>query len=127
MSRYVNVALDLRSLDEVAAALTALELPFERGRERVMLEGSLECAGEPVDIRLPAGTLGTVEDFGFVTAPDGTIRLVCGELDASPLRDALLTPLRTTVVTTRLEAAGLAVDQVEITPDGTRRLLVHDD
>ncbi|MEX1364677.1 MAG: hypothetical protein AB1Z98_16235, partial [Nannocystaceae bacterium] len=86
MSRYVQVAAPaLSSLDELAAGLEALALPVQRARghqrsRRLMLEGSIECPGEPVDLRLPAGTLDAVEDFGFVQADDG-VRLVCGELD----------------------------------------------
>lgn len=119
MSRYVAVTLELHSLDEIATALARLGLPFERARERVMLRGSLECAGDPVDIRLEAGTLDAVEDFGFVRE-GGTTRLVCGELDAEPLREALLVPLRAAVVRQRLEAAGARVESVEVGRDGIR-------
>jgi hypothetical protein len=67
VSRYVHVAAPcLTVMSEVAEGLAALELPVQRERKPVMLEGSVECAGEPVELRLPAGTLDAVEDFGFV-------------------------------------------------------------
>ena len=126
MSRYVAVALELHSLDEVAAGLQGLGLAFHHGRQRVMLEGSLECAGEPVDIRLAAGTLDAVEDFGFV-CDAGAIRLVCGELDAERLQHDLLVPLRAAVVQQRVEAAGMRIDAVEVGPDGVHRIVVTED
>jgi hypothetical protein len=126
VSRYVAVTLEIHGLDEVAAGLRRLGLVFERGRERVMLEGSLECTGEPVDIRLAAGTLDAVEDFGFVRDGD-RVRLVCGELDAERLQQELLVPLRAAVVQQRLEAAGLRVDAVEVGPDGVHRIVVSEE
>jgi hypothetical protein len=122
----VAVTLELHALEEVAAGLQRLGLAFEHGRERVMLEGSLECTGEPVDIRLPAGTLDAVEDFGFVQDGD-RIRFVCGELDADHLQHDLLVPLRAAVVHHRVQAAGLRVETVEIGPDGVHRIVVADD
>ena len=125
MSRYVAVALELRSLDEVDAGLRRMGLAVERGRDRVMLEGSLECTGEPVDIRIAAGTLDAIEDFGFVRE-GGEIRMVCGELDAERLRRDLLVPLRAAVVQARVEATGMRVEAVELGVDGIR-IVVSDE
>jgi hypothetical protein len=91
-----------------------------------MLEGSLGCTGEPVDLRLPAGTLDAIEDFGFVRE-GGEIRLVCGELDAERLQRDLLVPLRAAVVQTRVEATGLRVETIEQRPDGIRIVVTDDD
>ena len=73
MSRYVHIELRATSLEAVEAALSGLGLPYVRPRRRVRLEGSLECTGDPVDIRLEAGVCDTVEDFGFVVA-DGALQ-----------------------------------------------------
>ena len=131
MSRYVRVdAVTLGSLDDVAQALGARGLAVQRGRSprsRVMLEGSLECVGEPVDLRLPAGTLDAVEDFGFVEE-DGGVRLVCGELDRALLEEHLLGPLRQAASERRVRRAaaeaGLEVEQTATT-DGRRRLVLR--
>jgi hypothetical protein len=94
-----------------------------------MLEGSLECAGEPVDVRLVAGTLGSVEDFGFVHETDA-IRLVCGELDQDLLTTALLEPLRAhlaaAAVTQAAAAAGLEIESVDIDADGQQRIVLKE-
>lgn len=126
MSRYVSVTLELRSLDEVDAGLRRMGLEIERGRDRVMLEGSLECTGEPVDIRVAAGTLDAIEDFGFVREGQ-EIRMVCGELDADRLERDLLAPLRAAVVQARVEAAGMRVEAVEHAADGIRIVVSDDD
>lgn len=128
MSRYVQVAAPaLHDLEEVARGLAALGLSVERGRGPVMLEGSLECDGEPVDLRLAAGTLDSVEDFGFVRRDDG-VHLVCGELDRDLLLGSLLAPLRQVVAEARVrQAAADAGLQVEQTTevDGQRRLVLR--
>lgn len=131
MSRYVHVpASALTELDEVVTALVALGLPVQRGRGRgrVMLEGSVECPGEPVDLRLPAGTLDTVEDFGFSRTADGTLQLVCGELDRALLLERLLPPLHAAVTEARVRAAaseaGLELEHATHT-DGRRRLVLR--
>jgi hypothetical protein len=126
LSRYVAVTLELRSLDEVDAGLRRMGLEIERGRDRVMLEGSLECTGEPVDIRIAAGTLDAIEDFGFVRE-GSEIRMVCGELDAERLERDLLGPLRAAVVRARVEAAGMRVETVEHSADGIRIVVSDDD
>ncbi len=117
----------LTSLDEVQRGLAALGLTAERGRGQRMLQGSLECPGEPVDLRLPAGTMDAVEDFGFVEHADG-LRLVCGELDEAVLERQLLAPLRAAVaelrVTGAAEQAGLTVETTTES-DGRRRLVLR--
>lgn len=128
MSRYVHVAAPtLRDLDEVAQGLAALRLSAERPRARVMLQGSLECSGEPVDLKLPAGTLDTVEDFGFVQQ-DGAVRLVCGELDQALLEARLLLPLRVAIAEQRIrgaaEQAGLELESTT-QAEGRRRLVLR--
>ena len=60
MSRYVHIELRATTLDAVEAALRELDLPFERPRRRVRLQGSLECTGDPVDLRLASGVCDTV-------------------------------------------------------------------
>jgi hypothetical protein len=129
MSRYVHVpAITLADLQEVATTLAAMGLPVERGRGPVMLEGSFECPGEPVDLRLPAGTLDAVEDFGFVRTAEGPLRLVCGELDRALLVERLLGPLKLAVTEARVRAAashaGLELEQAT-EADGRRRLVLR--
>lgn len=130
MSRYVHVAAPaLHDLDEVAHGLTALGLSVQRGpgQRPVMLEGSLECAGEPVDLRVPAGTLDSVEDFGFVRREDG-LHLVCGEIDRALLLESLLAPLQQVIAEARVRRAaadaGLEIEQTTEV-DGRRRLVLR--
>lgn len=128
MSRYVHIELRATTLDAVEAALRELDLPFERPRRRVRLQGSLECTGDPVDLRLASGVCDTVEDFGFAVE-DGVLRLVCGELDQSALEETLLPPLRQAIATAtvrqRAAAEGLTVRELETEPGGTRRLVLE--
>jgi hypothetical protein len=131
MSRYVSVALAPSRREDLLAALAALGLEAELAApgDAVMLEGSLECAGEPVEIRLPPGTLGAVEDFGFVRRDDAYV-LVCGELDRTRLERDLVPKLRNQATVERLRAAAQAHGaQIEehVEPDGTRRLLIKRD
>lgn len=126
MSRYQRVELAPLTRDELSAALHELGLVPEWADPAVglMLTGSLECAGEPVDLRLPAGTLGAVEDLGFLLTPT-TLALVCGELDRNLLERRLLTPLRAAVAVARARSFAAAADlDLEETQqaDGTRRL-----
>lgn len=130
MSRYVHLNLDLTSLDQVADGLRALDIAFEHGREQVMLRGSLECAGEPVDIRVHAGVLDAIEDFGFVLEERRgrpSVRLVCGELDRSLLEERLVRPVMQHVAAQAVEQAaareGLEVVR-ERTMDGAERIVV---
>jgi len=128
MSRYVHIELRATTLDAVEAALRELGLPFERPRRRVRLQGSLECTGDPVDLRLAAGVCDTVEDFGFVVE-GGVLRLVCGELDQTQLEDALLPPLRQAIATATVrqsaKAQGLKLRELDTEPGGTRRLVLE--
>lgn len=103
MSRYVHVVMGAVALDEVASALTALDVPHTRGEQ--MLEGSLECAGEPVVLRIEPLGVGAVEDLGFVVE-SGALRLVCGELDRARLEAQLLPRLHAEIARARVRAAG---------------------
>lgn len=107
LSRYVTVELTGVTLGEVTAALGALDVAHDVGER--MLEGSLECAGEPVALRCPDGVAGTVEDFGF-RVDEGTVVLICGELDRDRLDAQLLPRLRETIAKARLSAGGVAVE-----------------
>ena len=89
MSRYVRVTAAVRSLDAVAQALTVMAVSFERRATGVMLEGSLECPGEPVELRVAAGVAGAIEDFGF-SVENGRVVLVCGDVDRELLEQSLL-------------------------------------
>lgn len=89
MSRYVRIAAPVRSLEAVASALTELGIAFERPAQGVMLQGSLECTGEPVALRVAAGLADAIEDFGFAVH-DGQLALVCGDVDREVLRRELL-------------------------------------
>lgn len=138
MSRYVSVGLEVRSADELQHGLAALGLTphqadgFEvetalgRGGHpaMLMLDGSLECAGEPVHLRFVAGTLGTVEDFGLRLDEGGPV-LVCGEYDTKLLERKLLAPLVAAIAARRLELAGQTGRVVQET-DGTIRIIVEE-
>lgn len=136
MSRYVQVrAPVVADRDTLCAALTRLGLSLgldlapqhRHGRGQLMLEGSLECEGEPVDVRIAPGPFDTVEDFGFVLG-GGELRLVCGELDRDRLERDLLAPLTAALTESRVRraaaTAGLTVETTE-QANGTRRLLVR--
>ena len=128
MSRYQRVELAAWTREELAAGLAELGLSPTWADPAVglMLSGSLECAGEPVDVRLPPGTLGAVEDFGFLLAPG--LALVCGELDRTLLEKRLIAPLVAAVAVARARrfAAGADLDVEEVVEvDGTRRLRLH--
>lgn len=129
MSRYQTLTLSLgaSSKPELIAGLRELGLEPEQAEfaeDRVMLHGSLECTGEPVDLRLAAGALGSVEDFGLALA-EGRWRLICGEVDRKLLERLLIDPLTQALALVHARAAAeradLALDE-RIEPDGTRRL-----
>lgn len=128
MSRYVSVELQIEDRGELIEVLRSLGLAFVANPDgqQIMLDGSLECAGEPVDVRLAAGVLGSVEDFGFVH-DDGRFRLVCGEPDKSLLEHELLKPLTQALALHRAklhaEREGLEVEE-HVEPDGTRRIVL---
>ena len=124
MSRYVHVELAGFAEAELLAGLARLGLHPQRADlegERVMLAGSLECAGEPVDLRLPAGSLGSIEDFGFALEA-GRWRLICGDIDRATIAGSLTAAL----LEQRSEQAGIELEH-QLEPDGTRRLRVRDD
>jgi hypothetical protein len=124
MSRYVTLALTVRDIEDVAHALQRLDIAVERGVDRVMLRGSLECAGEPVDLRVEPDAFDTIEDFGFVREGD-TIRLVCGELDRGRLESSMLPALQAEVAALQVQRAAHASGvqtTVTLEPDGTRRI-----
>jgi len=127
MSRYVTVAVTAANLDELFGALRALGLePQYQSGEQVMLDGTLECAGEPVDLRVAPGPFDTVEDFGFVVA-DGGVALVCGDVDRRRLERGLVPALSAEVAQARAVASAKASGaQVELVreADGTRRIKI---
>ncbi len=122
VSRYVRMELSAVSLAEVEASLTRLGIAYARGP--VLLRGSVECVGDPVDLRLDARPHGAVEDFGFAQRGT-TLELVCGELDRDHLSRTLLTrvvhDIRTHAVRNVAERLGLAVEA-----DGTRIRIGYD-
>lgn len=130
MSRYVHLELPATTLDQVAAALERLGLPYVRPARRVRLRGSLECTGDPVDLRLDAGVCEAVEDFGFVLH-EGRVRLVCGELDQTQLESVLLPELRQETALAATERAavaqGMRVTSTQVEAGGTRRLILEVD
>ena len=128
MSRYVRVELAARPVarDELRSALAGLGLAAELAElpGGLMLTGNFECAGEPVDLRLPAGALGALADFGL-RLDRGRWQVVCGEHDRAHLDARLVGPLRQALEAARVraaaEAAGLPVEAVQ-EADGTLRL-----
>ncbi|MDC0673896.1 hypothetical protein [Nannocystis radixulma] len=131
MSRYVRLDLGARELAraDLLAALGELGLQTEVAEipGGLMLEGNFECAGEPVDLRLPAGALAAVADFGL-RAEGSTFILVCGEHDRALLSERLVAPLGRALAAARVRAAataaGLDVDTTQAA-DGTLRLRVR--
>lgn len=117
MSRYVEIALAMRDLDEVADALADLGLAIERAEDGLMLRGGLECTGAPVLLRVAAGPFDTIEDFGFTRQADGTLVLVCGELDRGRLAATLL-PATTAAIAAR--RIGTSADLELVATEGTR-------
>lgn len=131
MSRYVrlDVAAKPVARAQLVAALAQLDLVAEVAElpGGLMLAGNFECAGEPVDLRLPVGALGAIGDFG-VRLDGDRWQLVCGEHDRAHLEARLVGPLRQAIEVARAraaaEAAGLAVEAVR-EADGTVRLRVR--
>ena len=127
MSRFLRVATTLRDRGAVLEGLGALglECTVADPRAPIMLEGSLECAGEPVELRVRAGPLDTVEDFGFIRGASGVYQVVCGEYDRETLARRLLGPLAQAVTAARARQLaaerGLELDET-VDADGTRRI-----
>lgn len=117
MSRYVEVALAIVDLDEAAQALAGLGLAVERAQGGLMLRGGLECTGAPVELRIAAGPFDTVEDFGLARAADGTLVLVCGELDRSRLEARLVPAMTDAIAAARL---GASTELEVVATDGAR-------
>jgi hypothetical protein len=125
VSRFVEVDLALGTLDEITHALAVLGIAFERTGEPLLLEGGIECGDVPVDLRIAAGTCGSVEALGFVAGKDGVAVLVCGEPDRRRLERELITPLVAEVSRARLSVdPTLEVETVAAT-DGTIRVRVR--
>lgn len=131
MSRYQTLALglelELGEMTSLVRALESLGLAVEQPEfegDALMLHGSLECAGEPVALRLAAGTLDSVEDFGFVLV-EGRVQLVCGEVDRRLLERRLVERLGPALALVRTRraaaAAGLELEE-RVEADGTRRI-----
>lgn len=130
MSRYVSVDLSLAlptGHDALRDLLETLGLSVVPGP--VSLTGSLECQGEPVDLKIDPGPYGTIEDFGFVLQPRA--RLVCGELDKRRLEAQLLPALTQAVahqrIVTAAARAGLRVEATQQTAAGGRRIVLRRD
>lgn len=129
MSRYVSVQIEVTEREQLLEWLRNknIEVAVAPAGEQLMLDGSLECAGEPVEIRVPPGVMGAVEDFGFVRDGAG-FRLVCGEHDRRRLERELLADLTEVVARARLEAhaqrEGLTLER-HVEADGTRRLVLR--
>jgi hypothetical protein len=116
------VVLALRDLEEVATALATLGLVVERAPGGLMLRGGLECTGAPVELRVAAGPFDTIEDFGLARTSDGTLVLVCGELDRGRLDATLVPAIESAVATLRLAAS---TDLELLTTDAGTRVLIR--
>ena len=116
MSRYVRVTATVQSLDTVAETLLAMGIAFERQASGVMLEGSLECPGEPVELRVAAGVSGAVEDFGFAVER-GRVVLVCGDVDRELLAEGLLVEVQRRASAIGVQQAVAAVEGVVLVRD----------
>jgi hypothetical protein len=115
---------------EVCGALERLGIPHEvAAGERLMLQGCLEAAGEPVDVRIAPGTAGAVQDAGILW--DGEEwRLVCADVDGEILTRGLLAAVRAEIAGARARAlerelAGEVDVTTTVEADGGRRLLLR--
>ena len=103
MSHFIAVELPLRAVGktELCDALAKLKLDYTfENDEQVLLEASLECAPEPVDLRVQSGALQNIADFGF-SWTDGRLDLICSDVDQSILERDLLPRLAQMIVATR--------------------------
>lgn len=120
MSRYVRLDAAPRQVerDDLTRALVALGLAPRVGEipGALMLAGSFECAGEPVDLAVDAEVLGAIAEVGLRRTPEGW-QLVCGEHDRALLRDRLLGPLQRELAAARVRAAAAAAGlDLEVLP-----------
>ena len=130
MSRYVRLPCASLSFSQLREQLTAQGIPHEvAGRRRLMLQGSLECEGEPVDLRCPPGVAGAVEDFGFVLH-EGSLVLICGDVDRSHIEAELLQPLLQRLAQAQVrqmaKSAGMDVERVVTDARGKTRIVLKD-
>ena len=122
MSRFVEVRLQAPTLEPVLQALTVIGVRWERGDEPLLLAGGLECADEPVDVKILRDGWNTASDFGLSLAA-GDVRLLCGEHDLPVLTRTLLPRLRAELARAALaRTTELEVGQVLETTDGRLRL-----
>lgn len=125
MSRYVSLDIEIHDRGCIIETLRgrAIAAQVAPEGEAIMLDGSLECAGEPVEIRVGPGAYGAVEDFGFTRTQTG-YRLVCGEHDRKRLEASLLVDLREQTAVEAAQREGLEVER-HVENDGTRRLVLR--
>ena len=124
MSRYTTLVLEGVTTQELHSALDALGIPSQTDSEgeRLMLADTLECSGQPVDVRIASGQLDTVDDFGFRVEAHG-LELVCGEVDRGRLKRELVARLQQQIMHLRLQLRG-------INPVATtigQRIIIEDD
>ena len=126
MSRYISVDLQLGSLREIATALDLLEVAYARSETAgdLVLEESLDCPAEPVDLRLEGAVADALEPFGFTLSQQGP-QLICSDVDRRRIERRFLPKLQQAVARVRLQTtaaeAGLDLDE-QVETDGTRRL-----
>lgn len=130
MSQIQTLATRM-SVDEVLHALRlhGLEAQQARGR-RLLLPVSAECIPEPVDILCAAGSLNTLEAWGFRMEGDsGFLTLVCGEFDQKILDETLLIPARKRVASQRAvkALAEIQAESAELHEDQRPRVVIRED
>ena len=129
VSRYVHVSMRELTVEELVRALDALGLPYECAchNERLELAGSLECAGDLVDVRLAVDTLGSAFSFGFAADEGRFLRLVCSDVDRAFLERALVQPIWAAVAHERVRIAAKTAEldiTTSVDGDGRTRLLL---
>jgi hypothetical protein len=134
MSRYFEIKLQASPItrNDLEALFQLLNLSSEwaQSSEQVLLSGSLECAGEPVDVRIAAGALGSIQDFGF-RQNGHAYELVCGEFDrttlATTLRAALDRVFAQATVEASLRNTAFRSEKVELENGETRYIVVRNE
>ncbi|RMG93747.1 MAG: hypothetical protein D6705_17830 [Deltaproteobacteria bacterium] len=123
MSQYVHVDVPIESREELLAALSACGLVHQvAGAEGLVLEGSVECAGDPVDVRVAPEAAETVQDWGF-SYENGRVMLVCADVDRPRLERQIVPRITAEIVRARLTAAGHHTRTV-VDADGRHRIVV---